>query len=208
MALLFVTGGSAAFSLVVGRFESVRKQRVMIGLLTALASGGAASILLDPSFAAGLLGRDGTLTGRTAIWDYVWRRIQEHRWIGHGYQAYWNVQNEFTVDIKRVVGFPVTSAHQGLLDVLLSVGIVGAVIVVVLLATAILRTYGDRSVARRGPADPAYLRWARGIVLIYAIETFSESCLTTVFVVPLLMVIGAITSQTTFLRHRYSRNST
>jgi exopolysaccharide production protein ExoQ len=206
MALLLVSVGSALFSLTVQQFRSVRKQRAMVAILATGAAMAGAFVLLDPKFAAGLLGRDSTLTGRTAIWDFVWRRILERPWLGHGYQAYWNVENAFTVDIKRTVGFPVTSAHQGLLDVLLSVGVVGAILTVILLGSAILRTFGDRSVPRRAAADPGLLRWARGIVLIYAIETFSESCLTTVFVVPLLMVVSAITSQTTFFRRRFEPN--
>lgn len=202
MALVFVTIGSGLFSFTVHRFDSVLKQRVVVVVLGAFAALMAASVVVDPTFATGLLGRDSTLTGRTDIWDFVWVRIKERPWLGHGYQAYWNVDNEFTIRIKQVVGFPVTSAHQALLDVLLSVGIVGAIITTVMLLTAILRTFGDRRVPGRAPADSATLRWARGIVLIYAIETFSESCLTNVFVVPLLLVISAITSQTTFFRHR------
>ena len=208
LALVFVTLGSAAFSLAVRQFNSKRKQRFIIAFLSALASAFALSIVLDASFAAGLLGRDGTLTGRTAIWDFVWRRIKERPWLGHGYQAYWNVDNEFTVNIKRTVGFPVTSAHQGLLDVLLGIGVVGLLVVLVMLGTAILRTFGDRRVPGRNRVSPQLMLWARGIVLIYSIETFSESCLTTVFVVPLLMVISAVTSETTFFQRRADPLST
>ena len=207
LALVFVTLGSAGFSLAVRQFNSKRKQRFIIAFLTAVAGAFALSVVLDASFAAGLLGRDGTLTGRTAIWDFVWRRIKERPWLGHGYQAYWNVENEFTISIKRTVGFPVTSAHQGLLDVLLGVGIVGLIITLVMLGTAnLMRTFGDRTVPGGERVSPRLMLWARGIVLIYSIETFSESCLTTVFVVPLLMVIAAITSETTFFQRR-SRSS-
>jgi exopolysaccharide production protein ExoQ len=208
LALVFVTLGSAAFSLAVRQFNSKRKQRFIIAFLSTVAGAFALSVVLDASFAAGLLGRDGTLTGRTAIWDFVWRRIKERPWLGHGYQAYWNVENEFTINIKRTVGFPVTSAHQGLLDVLLGVGIIGLVIVSVMLGTAILRTFGDRHIPGRERVSPRLMLWARGIVLIYSIETFSESCLTTVFVVPLLMVISAIASETTFFQRRSTALST
>ena len=202
MALIFVTIGSALFSFTVQRFGTPLKQRIAVFLLGTVAAGMAASVVLDPTFVTGLLGRDRTLTGRTAIWEFVWNRIKLRPWFGHGYQAYWNVQNEFTLEIKRVVEFPVTSAHQAMLDVLLSVGIAGAAITVVMFATAILRTFGDRSVTGRPATRPATLRWARGIVFVYLIETFSESCLTNVFVVPLLLVVSAVTSETQLLRRR------
>ena len=32
----------------------------------------------------GLFGKDATLTGRTVIWRYAWRAIQEHPWAGYG----------------------------------------------------------------------------------------------------------------------------
>jgi O-antigen ligase len=203
MALVVITLATALFSALLVRLGSVQKKRVVIAIMGTIGAAFAVSVFLDATFAAGLLGRDKTLTGRTAIWDFVLDRIWQKPWLGHGYMSYWNVENEFTINIKRIVGFPVTSAHQATLDILLSLGLIGATLMVLLLGTAILRTFGDRSVPGRSAVRPEHLRWARGIVLIYAIETFSESCLTTVFVVPLLLVVAAITSQTTFFRHRY-----
>ena len=37
-----------------------------------------------------LLGKDATLTGRTKIWDAIWRQIQERPWTGYGYSAVWD----------------------------------------------------------------------------------------------------------------------
>jgi exopolysaccharide production protein ExoQ len=207
LALVIFTAGSAVFSWIVQRFDSVKKRRLIVGILGFFGLVSAASVALDATFAAGLLGRDATLTGRTAIWDFVWARIKERPWFGHGYQTYWTVQNEFTINVKRTVGFPVSSAHQGLLDILLSVGIIGAAIMVVLLATTILRTFGDRSILGRPRTNEDLMKWARGIVLIYVIETFSESCLTNVFVVPLLMVVGAVVGETTLFRHRIAEQT-
>ena len=72
---------------------------------------------------------DLTFTGRTYIWDFVWRKIQQAPLLGYGYNSFWSVGpitpalNE--ADILRVARY--AEAHNGYLEVLVMVGVIGFV---------------------------------------------------------------------------------
>jgi len=75
----------------------------------------------------GLMGRDLTLTGRTDIWESVWRRIQERPWRGYGFEAFW-AGDDPTAPMNWVVqhaGFRPNNAHSAWLEIWLTLGLVG-----------------------------------------------------------------------------------
>lgn len=83
--------------------------------------------------------RDVSLSGRTTIWNAVALLISDRPWIGHGFGSFWQTQDllnglgarthlsasEQWIDEAKVIN----QAHNGYLDLLLSVGIVGLVLV-------------------------------------------------------------------------------
>jgi exopolysaccharide production protein ExoQ len=72
-----------------------------------------------------LLGKDATLTGRTAIWPYVIDNISEKPLLGWGLAAFWVPGNPAAMQIGRAVNWYAPNAHNGLLEFLLEVGLVG-----------------------------------------------------------------------------------
>jgi O-antigen ligase len=84
--------------------------------------------------------RDVSLSGRVTIWHAIVTMIQDRPWIGHGFGSFWQTQDllngfgarthlsemEKWIDNAHVIN----QAHSGYLDLLLSVGIVGLVLVV------------------------------------------------------------------------------
>lgn len=72
-----------------------------------------------------------TLTGRLEIWDFAWRRITESPLLGYGYNATKVVLGTY-YDLSN--GLMVDSAHNMLLQNLLSVGVLGTAPLVALLA--------------------------------------------------------------------------
>lgn len=86
--------------------------------------------LVSPAlFAAGLgiRGKDSTLSRRTDIWAGVIRAIDERPWSGHGIGGVWS---DPAVDPARSInrglgGFTVFHSHNGYLEVLLVLGVVG-----------------------------------------------------------------------------------
>ena len=87
----------------------------------------------------GLLGKDPSLTGRSTIWDYIWNEIQKKIIVGYGFGTYWimgtSVIDRFIVN----VGWRVNEAHNGYLEIMLELGIVGFIFFVSLLSSFIYR---------------------------------------------------------------------
>jgi len=76
-------------------------------------------------------GRSSTLTGRSAIWSAVLSAIGRHPWLGYGYDIFWN---RYTIDLAKVKfalrGFQPPHAHNGYLDLLLAMGLLGMLVFV------------------------------------------------------------------------------
>lgn len=71
-------------------------------------------------------GKDTTFTGRTDIWRGVLWAIAKRPMLGYGYSGVWVNDNvEPTFSMMRQIGFRAFHAHNGTLDVLLQVGVVG-----------------------------------------------------------------------------------
>lgn len=86
---------------------------------------------ISPDLILELLGKDATLTGRTLIWPYVIDSIGDKPLLGWGYLAFWSSQNPAAMQIQlveaRIYGleFMIANAHNGLLELLLDIGLVG-----------------------------------------------------------------------------------
>jgi O-antigen ligase len=74
------------------------------------------------------LGRDATLTGRTLIWQEVWRMILQRPWLGYGYSAFWLGWNGPSSYVWNALPSKVISAHSGFLDLWLQLGLAGVCI--------------------------------------------------------------------------------
>jgi exopolysaccharide production protein ExoQ len=81
-----------------------------------------------------LIGKDPTLTGRTELWAYVLTDIAEKPWLGWGYSAFWSHSNPAAVEISEVLKWYVPQAHNGILEMLLNVGLIGTALFVFLWA--------------------------------------------------------------------------
>ncbi|HWR97021.1 MAG TPA: O-antigen ligase family protein [Candidatus Methanoperedens sp.] len=72
-----------------------------------------------------ILGKESSFTSRDQIWRYVAGEITEAPWLGHGFQqlSAGNLQDDSS--FRTAVGFVVLSAHNGFIDLLHSLGVVG-----------------------------------------------------------------------------------
>lgn len=83
---------------------------------------------------------DETLTGRTHIWSFALQQIAERPLFGYGYHGFWNIGPEsprFTAHIQFIHNMP--HSHNGYLDLLVNLGIVGAVLFGAVLALTFSR---------------------------------------------------------------------
>ncbi|MGZ8369737.1 MAG: O-antigen ligase family protein, partial [Caulobacteraceae bacterium] len=73
------------------------------------------------------IGKDATLTGRTELWAAALHQWESHKLLGFGYSVFWERLSPWS-PVEWVVhdaGFYVGHAHNGWLETLLSLGLVG-----------------------------------------------------------------------------------
>lgn len=107
-----------------------------------LAGVAVALFLADPDRAFEMVGRDATLTGRTALWSAVVEFIARRPLLGYGYQAFW-FGEDASEDVKAIAGWVGASAHNGFLDLTLAIGVVGLTFFVIGLLLCIWRAVPD-----------------------------------------------------------------
>jgi exopolysaccharide production protein ExoQ len=88
-----------------------------------------------------LLNRDATLTGRTDLWKAVLLSIFKHPLLGYGYGAFWLGLRGESANVVLAVKWAVPHAHNGYLDIWLSLGAAGLVLFGFALARALRRIW-------------------------------------------------------------------
>jgi O-antigen ligase len=120
-----------------------------------------------------LAGKDGSLTGRTAIWELIRDHIARRPVFGSGYGAYWEPNRgagtESAIFVKQLDGFYPGSSHNGYLEVTNDLGACGLLLLCGYLITHV------REGVRCSAQD-----WAQGLLCLtlwlqQALTNFSES---------------------------------
>ncbi len=93
-----------------------------------------AVVLIFPDSVMALMGKDPTLTGRTEIWGFVISDILQKPLLGWGYNGFWFIDNPAALEIDSTVLWVVPESHNGLLEILLDLGVVGAALFLFALA--------------------------------------------------------------------------
>ncbi len=86
-------------------------------------------LIVQPSEILEALGRDATLSGRSDIWSAVVPKILLHPWLGYGYASFWlGFQGSASADIWAMLHWHVPHSHNGFLDLVEQLGIIGSVL--------------------------------------------------------------------------------
>lgn len=156
-----------------------------------------AGILLAVGAMPALLGlyqKDLTFSGRTFIWTESLVSVARQPIQGYGYGGvWWDGRSPVTEDLQQRIGFGAAHAHNGAIEVLLTVGVVGLVLFLCLLYRSIrLSTwsFGHRPVSQFG-------QW--GLLLIPALVLMSIS--EPLFRVPSLAMLVLMTVILTKVRN-------
>lgn len=75
------------------------------------------------------VGRDPSLTGRTGIWGFAIESISEKPTLGYGFAAFWQSPGISYLTERQFYWSPST-AHNGYLEIALSIGLIGLVLLV------------------------------------------------------------------------------
>ena len=127
---------------------------------------------LNPDMVFALLGKDMTLTGRTAIWSAIGRAAGGPSPLGYGYAAFWLPTSRATQSIWAEMNWMVPSAHSGYLDTVLELGLAGLALIVGLAALTLVAA----AWAMLSGAWAAGL-WAAIVLVVLALFNVDESSL-------------------------------
>jgi exopolysaccharide production protein ExoQ len=116
------------------------------------------------------LGKDATLTGRVPLWELVDAEISHHLLLGFGYQAFWTEGNPEAWAIWTKIQWAAPHAHNGYRDTLLSFGIGGMALFVLVVVRAIRQ---GAVLQCRGPED-GWL-WLNVFMIMVLVMNLTES---------------------------------
>ena len=99
----------------------------------------------DPvGYVLGAFGKDGTLTGRTVLWDYAREEIARHPWLGVGYGGFWTPEDPLSA-ARRIYDefykayYAIFSFHSTYFEIAVHQGLIGAGLVILTAAWAVLQ---------------------------------------------------------------------
>ena len=94
------------------------------GLLTVLVMI-AGFLVIAPDQIFAVLGRDSSLTGRVPLWEEAFNLIAKRPWLGYGYSGFWNAESRDVQYLWLKITWTAPNAHNGYIDLLLQIGIIG-----------------------------------------------------------------------------------
>jgi exopolysaccharide production protein ExoQ len=101
----------------------------------------------------GSIGKDTTLTGRTDLWPAVIDKIWERPWLGYGFSGFWGNWSSESGYVWRVTAWDPPNAHNGVLDILLDLGLLGLLVYLFGFISSLGR---GLAYLRRSPAADAF----------------------------------------------------
>lgn len=152
--------------------QKKRKEREVLFVLSLASAVGA--VLLAFGLLPALLDlyqKDLTFSGRTVIWSESLVTIGRRPIQGYGYGGVWlDGQNPVTAELRRRITFGAAHAHNGVIEVLLQVGLVGLGLLLVFIGR-LFRLVGYAIV--RGPLK-SYGQWGLLTLLALLLMQISE----------------------------------
>ncbi|MHB1288533.1 O-antigen ligase family protein [Georgenia sp.] len=148
-----------------------RSSLPLLGLALITATG---AVLLNAERIIGVLGKDGTLSGRVPLWRGILDVTSESPWGGYGWGGVWTYSwlpasgSEVKNNIDAAAGSYLSHGHNLVLDVLPQVGIVGTALLLAVLVAAV-----GRALAARG-GQPSARLWIVLTVLVLLVAGLTE----------------------------------
>ncbi len=140
----------------------------VIAFALLLAFGGAFLLSGHLDEALSAMHRNRNFTGRTELWAYSADQISQHPLLGFGYSAFWTVGNGH--DVETVIGWAPPHSHNGFLDLMLDLGVVGLALFMAIFAIAF-----HRALRASRETGAAYRYWPLVYLTFLLLYNFTES---------------------------------
>jgi O-antigen ligase len=135
----------------------------------ALVSAGITLVIVNGDSVMGSVGRSSNLTGRTEIWSLVISFIPEKPIFGYGYAGFWLGASPESFVIDRIMRGPVQYSHNGYLEMLLTLGVIGLLLSLVLIGTGMKRALYFSKQQQTGTQ-----LWPLGFLLYFILHNLGE----------------------------------
>lgn len=138
---LLALGGTLLFTLSYKfLIQYLRVPRYVLALAVVVTVASGAMLLFSGSERiTGALGRSSDLTGRAEIWTLVIPYILERPIYGYGFSGFWSGASPQSEQIERTMGTMILYSHNGYLEILLNLGILGFTLALACLCTGVHR---------------------------------------------------------------------
>ncbi len=172
----------------VARFRGLQKIPILL-VSGALVTAFVVFVSTSSTNVLSLLSRDSTLTGRTEVWHLMLLAIGHHPLLGYGFDAFWQGLKGASLEVVAGSGWLVPTAHNGYLDLLAGVGVMGAILFLPPFFQAVKRSLAyltlERSSAKYLPVT---------FIVIWLTYNLEESSLITRDALPYLLFVVLTTS--------------
>jgi O-antigen ligase len=115
------------------------------------------------------VGRSSDLTGRSEIWSVVADSILERPLLGYGFSGFWSEASGPSAGLDRALGGMIMYAHNGYLETLLRLGIVGFALTLAFLGAGIRRAFHWSDQSRS-----SVRLWPLAFILFFLFQNFTE----------------------------------
>ncbi len=149
------------------------------------------------------IGRDGTFSGRTELWAASLEAARAQLWLGHGYSAFWLGGGGESGQIWSSVGWQPPTAHNGWVDLMLELGLVGTLLFTMMLLLAFYRAI---LWVRLNPSPHAYwpLVFLSLLVMLHLTESGLLGGNNIFWAVQVAVTIGLASESAALKRRRHS----
>jgi exopolysaccharide production protein ExoQ len=150
--------------------ETFRHQyRLIVPILLLLTICAAAVIALNVTSITGILGRSADLSGRVELWHWVGVMILNRPMLGYGFSGFWKGASDYSDVIETRIGWSPEYAHNGYLEIALSLGVVGLFLFLWSAGTGLRRAMGLAKTA-----ESAEDLWPLAFLIFFLLHNLGE----------------------------------
>jgi exopolysaccharide production protein ExoQ len=124
---------------------------------------------IDAGSVTGMVGRSSDLTGRTELWKAVGGMILTHPMLGFGFSGFWGGASSESISVENYIGWSPTYSHNGYLEILLSLGLVGTLLFLMFLRAGVIRAL-EQAAAKVSKED----QWPLAFFVFFMLHNLAE----------------------------------
>lgn len=147
------------------------------------------------------LGKGGSFTGRTPIWQAMMDEIAKHPMMGIGFSSFWQGAEEISAEAIEKIGWTTPNGHNGYVDLTNELGLIGLVLLIMFLVIHV------RALGRLAAIDRYRFALHSGIMLYVVTANISETCwFFLMSPVHLLMMMSSLEVSRILFSHRLQQS--